>query len=64
MINGIGYCIKCKAKVELKDGKIVYFKNGVPAERGLCSVCGSKVGRILTKIERAELKAQTRKTDE
>lgn len=58
------YCIKCKQKVELKNGKIVYYKNGVPAERGECSVCGSKVSRILNKEERLALKADTRKTDE
>lgn len=55
---GIGYCIKCKSKVELKETVRMYYKNGVPAERGLCSKCNSKVVRVLTTAERAELKAK------
>lgn len=56
--NRCGYCIKCKAKVALKNAALIYYKNGVPAEKGECSVCNSKVQRILTKQEKAELKAQ------
>lgn len=52
------YCIKCKQKTELKDGKIVYFKNGVPAERGTCATCGSKTSRILAKAEKEALKVK------
>jgi hypothetical protein len=55
-----GYCIKCKAKTEIKEGQIIYYKNGAPAEKGLCSVCNAPMSRILTKAEREELKAQTR----
>jgi hypothetical protein len=53
-----GYCIKCKKKTEIKDGQVVFYKNGTPAERGLCSVCGSKVARMLSKQEREALKAK------
>lgn len=50
-----GYCIKCKDKVELKNTRTVYFKNGVPAEAGQCTRCDSKVSRILSKEERLKL---------
>lgn len=53
---GIGYCIKCKKKVALLEGKLAYYKNGTPVEKGMCSVCGSKVARIYSKAEREELK--------
>jgi len=53
---GIGYCIKDKVKVELKNPERIFYKNGVPAERGICPICGGKVLRILTKVERAEMK--------
>lgn len=52
------YCIKCKKKTELKDGQMAYYKNGTPVEKGICSVCGSKVTRILSKQEREALKAK------
>ena len=53
---GIGYCIHCRAKVELKETTNFFFKNGVPAERGKCPTCDNKVVRILNRVEREELK--------
>ena len=50
------YCIRCKKKVDVNEGKIIYYKNGVPAERGKCANCGGLVNRILTKPEREALK--------
>lgn len=58
MNGGVGYCIHCKVKVELKDAVRMFYKNGVPAERGICPKCGGKVLRILTTAERALLKEQ------
>ena len=55
---GVGYCIRCKSKVELKDGQLGFYKNGVPVERGKCIKCGCNIARILTTAERAELKAK------
>jgi RNase P subunit RPR2 len=43
------YCVKCKAKVEIKDPKEVKMKNGRPAINGTCSKCGTKVFRIKSK---------------
>jgi RNase P subunit RPR2 len=40
------YCFKCRAKREIKNPQNVTLKNGRPAVRGTCSVCGTKVFRI------------------
>jgi len=40
------YCVKCRAKREMKDAKSVVMKNGRPATRGVCPVCGTKIFRI------------------
>lgn len=41
-----GYCMKCKAKAEMKDPKQVTMKNGKPAVQGSCPKCGTKMFRI------------------
>ncbi|MDD5660092.1 MAG: DUF5679 domain-containing protein [Actinomycetota bacterium] len=43
------YCVKCKAKTEIKDAKDVTMKNGRPAVTGTCSKCGTKVFKIKSK---------------
>jgi len=40
------YCVKCKAKQQMKDGKPVTMKNGKPAMSGTCPACGTKMFRI------------------
>jgi hypothetical protein len=40
------YCVKCKAKTEIKEPKEVTMKNGRPAVTGTCSACGTKVFKI------------------
>ncbi len=40
------YCVKCKAKREVKDPKQITMKNGKPALSGVCPVCGTKVFKI------------------
>ena len=40
------YCVKCKAKTEIKDPQKVTLKNGKPATKGSCPKCGTKVFRI------------------
>ena len=52
MANLIGYCMKCKSKqimskvekadITMKTGKIR------PAAKGVCSVCGTKMYKILS----------------
>ena len=41
------YCVKCKAKVAVANGEKVTMKNGRPALKGKCSVCGTGVYKIL-----------------
>jgi len=45
------YCVKCKAKREMKDGKEVVMKNGRKAMKGICYVCGTGLFRITGKLE-------------
>lgn len=40
------YCVKCKAKKEMKDAKAVKMKNGRPALKGKCPDCGTGLYRI------------------
>ena len=46
LINMEGYCVKCKAKREMKDEKEVTMKNGRPATQGICTVCNTKMFKI------------------
>jgi NAD-dependent SIR2 family protein deacetylase len=40
------YCVKCKAKKEMKNAKAITMKNGKPATQGVCPTCGTKMFRI------------------
>ncbi|MGQ0536601.1 MAG: DUF5679 domain-containing protein [Methanobacteriota archaeon] len=40
------YCVKCKAKIEIKDPQYITMANGKPAIRGTCPKCGTKVFKI------------------
>ncbi len=40
------YCVKCKAKREMKDPTEVTMKNGKPAMSGTCTECGTKMFQI------------------
>ena len=40
------YCVKCKAKREIKNAQATTMKNGKPATTGECSTCGTKVFKI------------------
>ena len=42
----MGYCVKDKVNVEMKDAKKIVMKNGKPATQGVCPKCGTKVFRI------------------
>jgi len=41
-----GYCVKCKTKRTMKDEKRVTMKNGKPATKGTCPVCGTTMYKI------------------
>ena len=40
------YCVKCRAKREMRDAKAITMKNGKPATQGVCPICGTKMFRI------------------
>ncbi len=44
-----GYCVKCKAKKEIKDPVEVTMKNGRKAMKGKCPACGTGMFRMLGK---------------
>lgn len=52
---GKGWCLKCKQKVEVVKGRLDYYKNGTPVERGHCSVCDGKLTRMLNREERKSI---------
>lgn len=45
-----GFCVKCKATREIKDPANVTLKNGKPAIKGKCSVCGTTIVVIGKKL--------------
>jgi len=45
--KGSAYCIKCKAEREMKNVRIVTMKNGRKARKGVCSVCGSGMYKMI-----------------
>ncbi|HLD05602.1 MAG TPA: DUF5679 domain-containing protein [Candidatus Nanoarchaeia archaeon] len=42
-----GYCVKCKSKREIKDGKETKNAKGRRMMKGKCPTCGTIVCRIL-----------------
>ncbi|HYF13358.1 MAG TPA: DUF5679 domain-containing protein [Candidatus Paceibacterota bacterium] len=43
------YCVKCRKKRDMQNGKEVSMKGGRRAMQGVCGVCGTKMFRILGK---------------
>jgi uncharacterized protein DUF5679 len=41
-----GYCMKCNVQRDIKDPEQISMKNGRPATRGTCQVCGTKIFKI------------------
>jgi len=46
-----GYCVKCRAKREIKDGTVETTEKGRRMAKGVCPVCGTKVTRFLPNEE-------------
>lgn len=42
----VAYCVKCKAKKEMKEAEEITMKNGKPATKGKCPDCGTGMYRI------------------
>jgi hypothetical protein len=58
-----GYCVKCKAKREMKGEKQITMKNGRPATTGTCTVCGTKmfrIGGVKAKAKKATAKKKSK----
>ena len=45
----IAYCVKCKDKRDVSEPEQVVLKNGRTAIRGVCSVCGTKIFKFVSK---------------
>ena len=43
----IGYCLKCKAKREMRNTERVVLKSNRIADKGTCVVCGTTVFRLI-----------------
>jgi len=41
------YCMKCRAKREIKNPQNVVMRNGRKAVRGICPVCGTKMFKFV-----------------
>ena len=42
------YCMKCRAKREMKDAKAITMKNKRPATQGTCPTCGNTKGTLVS----------------
>jgi len=42
-----GYCVKCRTKRQITDGKVERTANGRPIAKGKCPVCGTTVTRFM-----------------
>ena len=60
MLATEGYCVKCKAKRPIKGEQQVTMKNGRPAIKGTCSVCGTKMFKIGGGPSKAVKKGKTK----
>ena len=45
----MAYCVKCKTKREMKDAAEFTLDNGRRMMKGVCPVCGTKMGLFLKK---------------
>ena len=43
------YCVKCKATRKMVSAQLVITKNGRPAAKGKCPVCGTTMMKFLPK---------------
>lgn len=48
------YCVKCRAKNEMIDGKEVTMKTGKKAMKGKCGKCGTGMYLIMASPKKAK----------
>ena len=46
-----GYCVKCRKKQSITEGKVGETAKGRPMAKGTCPECGTTVTRFLSKKE-------------
>lgn len=46
-VNMQAYCMKCRAKREIKNPQKTTMTNGRNALKGVCSVCGTKMFKFV-----------------
>ena len=46
-----GYCVKCRAKRQIKGGNVEETAKGRKMVKGVCPECGTKVTRFLSSKE-------------
>jgi hypothetical protein len=49
-----GYCVKCRKKQTIKDGKVEQTAQNRRMAKGTCPECGTKVNRFLPSEKAAE----------
>jgi len=49
----VGYCVRCRAKQPMEQVERTVTKRGQPAYRGVCSVCGAKMFRMIPRSEQS-----------
>jgi hypothetical protein len=42
------YCVKCKATRKMSETQVITTKNGKPAAKGKCPVCGTTMMKFLS----------------
>lgn len=47
----VAYCVKCREKRDMQDPNEVEMKGGRRAMQGVCTVCGTKMFKILGKAK-------------
>ncbi len=46
-----GFCVKCKETREMKDVVYTQAANGRTMAKGICTVCGTKMNKFLSKAD-------------
>jgi hypothetical protein len=52
-VDAEAYCVKCKTTRKVTQGEIVTVKNGKPALKGKCEVCGTTMMKFLPQKKQA-----------
>ncbi|HOG46222.1 MAG TPA: DUF5679 domain-containing protein [Anaerolineae bacterium] len=47
----VGYCVKCRKQMQIKQGKVEKTAKGRPMAKGQCPTCGTTVTRFLSEKE-------------